>query len=135
MNEQSVTSAAMHIDHQHCKQEHATWRSDIVLWQEEYDAMRTALAQLERAIQRHGEALRCHAAAINDHEATLDLHERYATEREVGLERKGMHVDDSDVRQRQAIAHLDQRRVHDRMKREHYKLVGQLEMLDTILSE
>ena len=135
MTEDISTPLTMHADHRYCKQEHGTWRGDIVLWQQEYDAMRAAIEALEQTVERHGEALRKHAFAINDHEASLDLHERAIAERETGHERPGLDVDAGDSHQRQSMAHLEQRQVHELMKREHHRLVAQLEMLDSILSQ
>ena len=133
MSEEFSTPSTTPADHRYWKQEHGAWRSDIALWQQEYDAMRVALEALKQAVERHGEALRKHAVAINDHEAALDLRERVTAERETGHERPGF--DDAGSDQRQSVAHLEQRQVHERMKREHHRLVAQLEMLDSILSQ
>ena len=134
MSEDFLTPTTIHADHRYWKQEHSTWRSDIVLWQQEYDAMRTAIEALGRTVERHGAALRKHAVAINDHEAALDLQERVIAEHEIGLERPGPDDGGTD-QQQQIMAHLEQRQVHERMKREHHRLVAQLEMLDSILSQ
>ncbi|MBI2481227.1 MAG: hypothetical protein HYV60_22085 [Planctomycetia bacterium] len=135
MTEQFSTPSAMYADHRYWKQEHSAWRGDIALWQEEYDALRAALKELEQAVQRHGEALQEHATAITEHEAALDLHERVIAEYEAGCERPGRDDTDIDRHQQQAFAHFDQRQTHERMKREHHRLVAQLEMIDSILSE
>ena len=135
MSENLATLSAMHTDHQYWKLEHDAWRRDIALWQDEYEAMRAALKQLEGAVHRHCDALRRHMSVINEHEAVLDLHEREIAERETGHQPRGLADRDSDAHQQCAIAHLEQRQVHERMKREHYTLVTQLERLDSIVNQ
>ncbi len=135
MSEPLSTSSVTRQDHQFWKQEHGTWREDIALWQEEHDAMLTALQALEQVVKRHGKALATHADAINKHEAALDLCDRVSAEQEVGYEHPGAEAAEHDDHQRQGIAHFQQRQTHERMKREHFTLVGQLELLDSILNE
>lgn len=132
MSEDLAKLSTMHTEHRYWKQEHGTWRGDIALWQQEYDAMHAAIEALQQAVERHGEALRKHVVTINDHEAALDLQERVIAERETGHARPGLNEADVD---QHALGHLEQRQVHERMKREHHRLVAQLEMLDSILSQ
>lgn len=135
MTEPLDTSSTMQTDHQHWKQEHDAWRNDVALWQQEYDAMRSALEQLQQAVERHGEALRRHTDAINNHEAALALHDRVIAERETGHERPGLGDAGTADHQRQAVTHFEQRQLHEKMKREHYTLVAQLEVLDSMFGQ
>lgn len=135
MPERARSPFAVDAEHRYWKQEHDAWRTDIALWQEEYDAMQAALKQFELAVQRHGESLQDHGAAIRNHEAELDLQERAIAEHEFAGERPALEVAEVDRLQQDRVAHFERRQTHERMKREHHRLVAQLEMLDNILSQ
>jgi hypothetical protein len=128
MADKTNTNAALRADHRLWQHEDTEWVADIERWRAEHKAALEQLATMQAAVHRHGEALDAHAEILAKHEQHLRDHERALSE----FERAGGGAAEramTQQHQQEAQRHKEHRAAHERIKKFHYTVLAQLQLL------
>jgi hypothetical protein len=129
----TVTHASMHQDHKRWISDNEMLRCDISAWQEQIKQAIADLKEIETALMEHQKALQTHAAAIRLRELELGTHEHALAEYErgeTGAELIGL----AKTHDKEAAKHAQQRDAHERIRRHHHNVIGQLSLLRKALA-
>lgn len=130
----STSHIDMHREHIGWRKEDAFWRDELAIWEREIHQAIKELPRLEKALRDHAERLRKHAASIRLYEQDFAKHEHALIEYEQGeapevlIEMAGAHRHEFDK-------HIEQRKVHEEVKRQQHALMAKWSLLLTALVE
>lgn len=130
----TITHGTMHRDHQTWLSENDMWRCDIANWQEEQRQAVAALKEIESALKEHETSLQVHAAAIRLREQDLAAHEHALTEYERG-ESGAELIALAQAHQKESAKHAQQGDAHQRIKKHHHDVMGQVALLRKAVSK
>ncbi len=130
MNERIIiTTQSMQADHQAWLAAHSEWQKDIDRWQAEHASAMKRLAEIQKAIQEHGECLADHSNAFRKLEESIGAHER-----EIAKQLSGSNTQAQDVvanhHQEQKGKFNQQKDAHERIKLHHEGVMAQLSALE-----
>jgi len=125
--------AASHLDmhqaHRRWKSEDELWRDDLALWQAEVDRVIELLPHFQHALRQYANLLRKHAAAIRLYEQDFTADEHLL----MNLQRGETCVTQAELENafvRASELHDLQRRNHERLKHQHYRLMRIWKLLE-----
>jgi hypothetical protein len=118
------TTLEIQTDHRHWLRELDAWESCLALCQSEQALLVNELERLQQVIQNHGSVMEKHARAIQSERQQIA-----ASERELpGCEARPVGHPVADAHARIDAQHVEQRSLHERIKRIHHSLMTQLAM-------
>ena len=128
------THINMHNEHRFWESEISVWRDDLRAWQHELAKAQGEIKQLEKALDDHAHALRTHGSSLRLEEQTLDSHEHAIVEYEEGG--KGNELLEMARQHRKETGnHIEHRRVHEQIKRQHHNVIAHWNLLLKALRE
>jgi hypothetical protein len=118
------------VDHAYANLEHQEWAEDIEKWKSEFQRFSEVLLRTQKWFDHYGTELENHQVALKRHESAVQEHgERTTTGGNV-------HYIKNVADRRHELygkGHGDQKSVHEKLRRRHYILVGQLQILAQML--
>jgi hypothetical protein len=111
----------MHREHLRWQADDAMWRDDVATWEAEVDRAIKEMPRFEHALRHYADLLRMHAAAIRLYEQEFCTHEHTLANSERG--QQPPYADSSEEFIRDSEIHDVQRRNHEHLKQQHYRLM------------
>jgi hypothetical protein len=117
--------ADMHRDHEFWLADNAMWRDEIGLWKAECGKALADLTKVENALRHLANTIDDREVAVDRHMDKITAHEHsLGVFEEMGRGDTVEMLTFAKGHKQEADAHVEQRRAHERLKKEHYTVMA-----------